>query len=385
MKHPALLLPLMTAALLAACGTAPLSAPEAQGSGASLQALGNDSSMKLAEASGRIGAWADGRIGAWATGRIGAWATGLNTSTAPSGTPNTFRENAAAWNLIHLSEAQALAPHLGRNVTVAVVDTGLDLSHPALAGHLTDPATWYDVLGQDTDPSDEPTASSGLYGHGTAVAGLILQVAPEARILPVRALNADGEGTVASLAAGIDWAVAHGAQIINVSATSDKDNDLTQAIARAADRGVYVTLAAGNSGDDKVAFPARNSTKKDRLGQYAINAGAVNNDATLASWSNYGKALELTAPGVALASAIPGGDYALVNGTSFATPVLSGALALALGEAYNPSYVGQLALQLDATATNINAANSALTQGKSDSDALGNGLVNAQAFLQKVR
>ena len=268
---------------------------------------------------------------------------------------------------------------------MAVVDTGLDLSHPALAGHLTDPATWYDVLGQDTDPSDEPTASSGLYGHGTAVAGLILQVAPEARILPVRALNADGEGTVASLAAGIDWAVAHGAQIINVSATSDKDNDLTQAIARAADRGVYVTLAAGNSGDDKVAFPARNSTKKDRLGQYAINAGAVNNDATLASWSNYGKALELTAPGVALASAIPGGDYALVNGTSFATPVLSGALALALGEAYNPSYVGQLALQLDATATNINAANSALTQGKSNSDALGNGVVNAQAFLQKVR
>jgi hypothetical protein len=376
MKHTHLLI-LLTGALLASCGTAPLSAPEAQAGPTGLQAQASEASMKSAAATGRIGAWA--------RGRIGAWARGLDASTVPGGALNTFSENAAAWKLIHLPEAQALAPNLGRNVIVAVVDTGLDLSHPVLSGHLTPPGTWYDFLGKDTDPSDVPTASNALYGHGTAVADLILQVAPEARILPVRALNADGEGTVADLAAGIDWAVRQGAQVINVSAVSSVDNDLTQAIARAADRGVYVTLAAGNEGDKKVSFPARNTTKASRLGQYAINAGAVNSDATLASWSNYGNALELTAPGVDLATALPGGNYALVSGTSFATPVLSGALALALGEPYKRSYAGQLALQLDATATNIDAANGALTRDQGDSSVLGNGLENAQAFLQKVR
>lgn len=375
MKHTHYLLPTITAALLASCGSTTLGTPEADAP--NLQAQGNGSSMKSAAATGRIGAWA--------RGRIGAWARGLDASTIPSGAMNTFSENAAAWNLIHLPEAQTLAPNLGKDVIVAVVDTGLDLNHPVFAGHLTDPATWHDFLGQDSDPTDAPTATNALYGHGTAVASLILQVAPEARILPVRALNADGEGTVASLVAGIDWAVKHGAQVINVSAVSSVDNDLTQAIARAASRGVYVTLAAGNEGDKKVSFPARNSTKKSALGQYAVNAGAVNSDSTMATWSNHGTALELNAPGVDLATAVAGGTYALVSGTSFATPVLSGTLALALGEPQQKRFVGQLAAQLNATATNIDAANKAITKGKSGSDVLGNGLVNAQAFMRSLK
>ncbi len=368
-------LPLLTGALLAACGTTPPSTPEALHSGASLQAQATGDTMKLAAATGRIGAWA--------TGRIGAWAKGLDASTVPGGALNTFSENSAAWNLIHLKEAQALAPNLGKDVIVAVVDTGLDLSHPVFANHLTAPGSWYDFVGRDTNPSDVRTATSALYGHGTAVASLILQVAPGARILPIRALNADGEGTVADLAAGVDWAIRQGAQVINVSAVSGVDSELSDALARAAAQGIYVTLAVGNEGAQRIAYPARNATKTTVLGQYAVNAGAVNSDKTLASWSNYGSALELTAPGVALATAVAGGDYALVSGTSFATPVLSGTLALALGQAYRTAFKGQLALQMNDTATDIKSANQDLINGTSD--VMGNGVVNAQAFLQRVR
>ncbi|GGO35020.1 S8 family serine peptidase [Deinococcus humi] len=377
MKHIRYFLPLLTGALLAACGTTPLSTANPSEHGSTLQAQATETPpvMKLAAATGRIGAWA--------TGRIGAWATSRDASTVPGGALNTFSENIAAWNLIHLSEAQALAPQLGKDVIVAVVDTGLDLSHPVFSNRLTAPGTWYDFVGRDTNPTDVRTATSAMYGHGTAVASLILQVAPGARILPIRALNADGEGTVADLAAGVDWAIQQGAQVINVSAVSSVDSDLSLALARAAAQGIYVTLAVGNEGVQRIAYPARNSTMKNVLGQYAVNAGAVNSDRSLASWSNYGSALELTAPGVALATAVPGGNYALVSGTSFATPVLSGTLALALGESYQKAFRGQLALQLNATATDIKSANLALSNGASD--VMGNGVVNAQAFLQKVR
>ncbi|GGL85457.1 hypothetical protein GCM10010840_24200 [Deinococcus aerolatus] len=378
MKHTHYLLPILTGALLASCGTTPVTTPQAYSAGSSLQAQGGtteEPTMKSAAASGRIGAWAKGRIG--------AWAKGLDSSTVASGVPNTFSENAAAWKLIKLPEAQAMAPNLGRGVVVAVIDTGLDVSHPVFAGHLTAPESWYDFVGQDTDPSDVSSSGGDLYGHGTAVASLVLQVAPEARILPIRVLNATGGGTVKNLAAGVDWAVKQGAQVINLSVASGVDGELSLALERAAAQGIYITLAAGNEGFQQVAYPARNTTKEDSmLGRYGVNAGAVSPDMALADWSNYGNTLELAAPGVDLATAVPNGEYAVVNGTSFAAPVLSGTLALALGESYSPTLKGQLALMMNTTATDITPANRGLTRGKSN--ILGNGVVNAWLFMKKV-
>ncbi len=233
------------------------------------------------------------------------------------------------------------------------------------------------------DPTDVQTTGNADYGHGTAVADLVLQLAPNAKIMPIRALTADGLGSSVDLAKAVNWAVSKGAQVINLSATADVDNTLGTALSNAAAKGIYITLAAGNGGVNKVAFPARNTVKSDTFSQYSLNAGAVNANTALADFSNYGNALEITAPGVSLTSAVPGG-YALVSGTSFSTPVLSGALALALGERTKGNMRGRLAQQLDATGTNINSANSTLL-ATAGSGVLGNGLVNVQAFLQSVK
>ena len=334
--------------------------------------------MKVAEVSGRIGAWAKGRIGAWAKGQE------LDASTRADGVPNTFSENLAAWQGIHLSEAQQLAPNLGSGVVVAVIDTGIDLNHPAFQGHLTPASTWYDVVSGDADPTDVQTTGNAAYGHGTAVADVVLQLAPNAKIMPVRALTADGSGTSANLAAAVNWAVSHGARIINISATSNVDTTLTAAMSNAAAKGVYMTVAAGNESTDMLPFPARNTTKTDALGQYTLSIGAVSSDKSMPSWSNFGDWMEITAPGAELATAVPGG-YALASGTSFAAPVLAGTLALALGEPTRAAATGQLAQQINATGSNIDQYNSSKFADRSIKKPLGNGLVNVQAFLQSVR
>ena len=387
LSRAALSLPLLTVALLSGCGTT-ANVPQAASTGLSAQAAGGNGpqspagvgggTMKIAEVSGRIGAWASGRIGAWASGQE------VDASTRADGIPNTFSENVPAWQSIHLSEAQGLAPHLGEGVKIAVIDTGIDFSHPAFQGHLTPNDTWKDIINNDGDPTDVPTAGNAAYGHGTAVADVILQLAPNAKIMPIRALTADGSGTSDDIAAGVTWAVRQGAKIINISATTNVDTTLSRALESAAMQGVYITLAAGNEGVDHVAYPARNSVKADTLSQYSLNSGAVNSSSALADWSNYGETLEISAPGVQLATALPGG-YGLVSGTSFASPVLAGTLALALGESLQPGSRGKLAQQIDATATNINKANGRLFTPTTTINPLGSGLVNAQAFLQSVK
>ena len=276
MPKAALFLPLLTVALLSGCGTT-TSAPAAQSSAAQLSAQATStSSMKVAEVSGRIGAWASGRIGAWASGQE------IDASTRADGVPNTFSENLPAWQNIHLAEAQVLAPNLGKGVVVAVIDTGLDLSHPALQGHLSPASTWYDFVSGDANPTDVQTTGNAAYGHGTAVADVILQVAPNATILPIRALSADGSGSSANLAAAVNWAASHGAKIINISATSSVDTTLTTAMSNAAAKGIYMTVAAGNESTDLLPFPARKATNTDVMGQYTLNIGAVDKGMSMA-------------------------------------------------------------------------------------------------------
>ena len=390
LKKAALFLPLISIALLSGCGTTAVTSPQA--AGLSAQAAGGNANnqtgnnqtgtgggtMKIAEASGRIGAWAKGRIGAWAKGQE------LDASTRADGVPNTFKENLTAWQSIHLAEAQQLAPNLGAGVKIAVIDTGIDLNHPAFQGRLTPSDSWKDTISNDGDPTDVPTAGNAAYGHGTAVANVILQLAPNAKIMPIRALTADGSGTSDNIAAGVAWAVRQGAKIINISATTNVDNTLTKALQNAAIQGVYITLAAGNEGADHVPYPARNSVKSDTLSQYALNSGAVNSSSALAEWSNYGEELEISAPGVEVATALPGG-YGLASGTSFASPVLAGSLALALGEDLKPGMKSRLGQQLNLTGTNIAKANGRLFTPTTTSNPLGAGLVNVQAFLQSVK
>ena len=162
-----------------------------------------------------FGAWSTG-FGAWSTG-YGAWSTGtVNANVAAT----TFKDNLASWNAIKLSQAQSLVPELGKGVKVAVLDSGIELAHPAFKGKV-DRLHDKDFIGGSMTANEVNTGKGGKnshgYGHGTAVASIILQVAPNATILPVRVLDSEGVGDTATIITAIDYAVDQGAKIINLS------------------------------------------------------------------------------------------------------------------------------------------------------------------------
>ncbi|WP_425144760.1 S8 family peptidase [Deinococcus sp.] len=303
--------------LLTAGDTAPASA-----STASLQTLGLDDP----EAQGNS-AWAGGNS-AWAGGNS-AWAGGLS-----SGPFTTLKENLGLWNLVNLSSGQTMAPALGKGVRVAVLDTGVDLNHPAFAGHL-DTASGWDYVGNDNVEQDEPGKSPGLskaYGHGTAVAGVILQVAPNVTIVPFRVLSPDGSGSLSNIIMAVNDAVKSNVKVINMSlGTVTPSAALNAAITSAIRKGIMVVASSGNSGDENVTYPARSSIEMQvSLGGGLIGVASVNKDDMKSSFSTYGLGIDLLAPGESVATAFPNNQRTNATGTSFAAPIVSGAVALAI-------------------------------------------------------
>jgi subtilisin family serine protease len=266
----------------------------------------------------------------------------------------------------------------GAGVIVAVVDTGIDPAHPALAGHVMPGG--YDFLGRDFDPRDQRNLldddRDGVvdeqYGHGTFVASLVLAVAPDAMILPVRVLDAEGFGTSSTVAAGIIWAVDSGAHVINLSADlPDAPEMVREAIRYARDRGALVVAAAGNAGGTDIAFPARYS---DVLGVTTVDVTGRK-----PAFASSGTAVSLVAPGVSILGAVPmdlsPSGTARWSGTSFSTPIVAGAAALvrAADPGLSPDAVRQ---RLMDTATSVDPQNPAFA------GQLGSGLVQPAAALQ---
>jgi subtilisin family serine protease len=225
---------------------------------------------------------------------------------------------------LHVREAQALSR--GDNIRVAVIDSGIDVAHPELAGKIE---ASFDALGTDEKPN----------AHGTAVAGVIvgrarlIGVAPGARLLAVRAFSVspDGDGTRAttfSILKALDWTIAQRVHIINMSFAGPPDPAAARLLASAAERGIVLIAAAGNNGPrSPPMFPA---SEPDVIAVSATDA----ND-RLFNRSSPGAHIAVAAPGVDIVVAVPNAGYDLMTGTSFAAPFVSGIAALML--ARNPA------------------------------------------------
>jgi hypothetical protein len=212
---------------------------------------------------------------------------------------------------LHLPEAQALAR--GDSVVVAVIDTEIDVTHPELAGAITDS---YDALGV-AGPKET---------HGTGIAGTIaararlLGVAPNVRILAIRAFGS-GIGTTFSIIKALDYAVAHDARVINMSFAGPSDPALARALAAAHAKGRILIAAVGNKGPKSPAlFPAADPN--------VIAVTATDAKDRLFEGANRGDHVAIAAPGVDILVAAPGNTYAMSTGTSFASAYVAGVAAL---------------------------------------------------------
>lgn len=332
---------------------------------------------EIAWMNGRSRTWAGGRSRTWAGGRSRTWAGG-NSGLWVNGQFTWLPENTAIWNRVRLEQGQALAKNLGYGVKVAIIDTGVDLNHPALVDALAPAAEWYDFYAGDTFPQEEGTISAAGYGHGTNVAGIVRQVAPGAIILPIRVLGPDGEGDVAHLTAAIQWATTKGAQVINLSLGSDKKiKAVDEAIKWANKQGVFVVASTGNSGDKRVVYPASKASGGPGLLRTSVTSLDLLD--AKSSFATFGKAVELGAPGEAVFGPAPNLQLAAWTGTSQAAPMASGALALALGEILAVDRK-RLADELMNTADDLYAGH----LNAAYKDGLGEGRLNIEAFLAKV-
>ncbi|MBZ9751558.1 S8 family serine peptidase [Deinococcus sp. HMF7604] len=253
----------------------------------------------------------------------------FNSSDAwVSDTYSPLPVNTAAWKKIGLKEAHQ-GTALGAGKIIAVIDTGLDLTHPMFTNLLTPANTWRDFVDDDATPQDLGTVGKGSFGHGTVVAGIAAQLAPRAKIMPLRVLDSDGRGDTLNVAAAVVWATNHGAHVINLSlGTSRAQDALTQAIAYANSKRVLVVAAAGNFNKAAPDYPAAQM----KGGRYSVAVGSVNQDDLKSDFSSYGEAIGLMAPGQEIAAPFPDRRMGQFSGTSMSAPVVAGALALGLGE-----------------------------------------------------
>lgn len=249
--------------------------------------------------------------------------------------------------MLGLPAAHAISQ--GAGVVVAVIDTGVQLTHPDLAGHLS--AAGIDFVDGDNRPEDEFSGGTDYgAGHGTHVAGIIHLVAPQAQIMPIRVLDTDGRGYSAVIGEAILYALENGAQVINLSLgmPENASDYLEEIVEEAARQGVLVVAAAGNLNNTQQQYPA--------AADCALGVTAIDPDRVKATFASYGDWVSLAAPGVGIHSTLPVDGYGSWSGTSMAAPFAAGQAALLLSLNPNLSVV-QLADLMGGTAVNLNPTN----------------------------
>jgi len=209
----------------------------------------------------------------------------------------------------------------GKDIRVAVIDTGCDLYHDDIKNNLLE---GINIIDPHKDPIDGN-------GHGTHVSSTIaaennglgiVGVAPDAKILPVKALDDSGNGNIHDIINGIIWSVNNKADIITMSLGSPhSSNKLEEAIKYAESRGVVVFCAAGNSGPNvDIMYPAKCD--------YTISIGAIDKNLERTNFTCSGETLDFLAPGHEILGCVPGNKYAIMSGTSMSNPFAAGCAAL---------------------------------------------------------
>ena len=254
----------------------------------------------------------------------------------------------------------------GAGMTVAVLDTGVTTTHPALKGRLVAGYNARNVNRPVDDVADG--ATNNAVGHGTMIAGLIARLAPGAKIMPIRVLNGDGIGKLIAVVKGVLYASDHGAKVLNLSfGCFERSNALIDAMDYAEASGVVVVASAGNTGTEQWEYPAAFGT--------VVSVASVDNNREKSYYSSYGKYICVVAPGSDIRSVIGTDEYADWSGTSFAAPFVT--IEAALIWVAHPDYdAGQVRQRIKRTAHNIDAKNKRY-KGK-----LGAGLIDIAAAIQ---
>jgi subtilisin family serine protease len=354
---------------LKADGTYLVSGPAGVSSSSLLNGLKSDSLVQGAEVNNKVGlpphssAGANGKVkapklnyGAPLLNIVGAWAPYVNQ-----------------WAVTDIRLPQAQTFGGGSGITVAVIDTAIDYTHPVLINSI-DYANAYDailskqgtvnvsqetspfvdqetspfvdsagnvVLNQETSPFVDQETSPFVdqetspfvdqmpiaWGHGTMTAGLVHLAAPNAKIMPIRAFDDNGAGTMADVIASIQWAVDHHAKVISMSFSSPSASPaLADAIAAANAAGVICVASVSNAHTTAPVYPAAINS--------VIGIGAIDQQDKASDFTDYGSDVFMGAPGVQITSTYPRNRYATGDGTSFATPLTAGAAAV-LASRYN--------------------------------------------------
>lgn len=258
--------------------------------------------------------------------------------------------------LVRTAQIQSSFAATGAGVTVAVIDTGVDPTHPAFSGLLVN---GYDftrntgggsekndvsvmptmsnaqpgqvsqstvaVLDQSTVAVLDGTSGYSAFGHGTMTAGLVHLVAPQAKIMPLKAFGPDGSGYESDVLRSIYYGAKNGARVMNMSFTfTSSSGELANAVSYAEKQGIIMIAAAGNDGQKVTRYPAALPG--------VIDVASTNNYDVQSTFTNYGAPpVSLAAPGEAVMSPYPWGTYAAAWGTSFSTPLVAGTAAAMLG------------------------------------------------------
>ena len=273
---------------------------------------------------------------------------------------------ANAWHLQKIQAPTAWDSSLGTGVTIAILDSGVDGTHPDLQNKLVPGWNFYDGNANTSD----------VYGHGTKVAGAaaaisnnatgVTGVAWNAKIMPVRISDTAGYAFFSTIAEGIYWAADNGAKVVNVSYAVHGSSSVQSAGKYLQGKGGLLINSAGNSG-------ALDSTLANSA---MISVSATDSADLKTSWSSFGNYVDVSAPGLGIWTTARGGGYAAVSGTSFSSPITAGVVALMMSA--NPALTpSELENILKTTSVDLGVAGT--------DQSFGAGRINAAAAVQRAR